>query len=103
MIVAVVEYKLPTVLPRRQILEIFKMAEGKFRGLDGLEQKYFNYDENTGNGLSVYIWTSLEKATQCFSLQFAAEFESIFKSKPVIRYFDTLMVIDNVDGMVSFP
>lgn len=72
MITAIVEYRLPSVLPRGQVLEIFKMAETRFRGLDSLEQKYFTYDEKTGNGLSVYIWSSLEKATQCFSSQFAA-------------------------------
>ncbi len=103
MIIAVVEYKLPSILPRGQVLEIFKMAEGKFRGLDGLEQKYFTYDESTGNGLSVYIWSSLEKATQCFSPPFATEFERIFNAKPTIRYFDTLMVIDNVSDRISFP
>lgn len=78
------------------------MAETRFRGLDSLEQKYFTYDEKTGNGLSVYIWSSLEKATQCFSSQFAAEFEKVFNTTPAVRYLGTLMVIDNVADKVSF-
>jgi hypothetical protein len=102
MITAIVEYKLPTTLPRDQVQGIFKMAEGKFRGMDGLEKKYFTYDEKTGQGLSVYFWSSLEKAQQCFTPEFAAEFESIFKAKPSIKYMDTLMLIDNIADQVSF-
>jgi hypothetical protein len=102
MISAIVEYQLPSALPRNQVLEIFKMAEGKFRGMDGLEKKYFTYDDKTGQGLSIYIWSSLEKAQQCFTKEFAAEFETIFKAKPSVRYMDTLMLIDNLADQVSF-
>jgi hypothetical protein len=102
MITAIVEYKLPSVLPRNQVLEIFKMAEGKFRGLDGLDKKYFTYDDKTGQGISIYVWSSLEKANQCFTHPFASEFEKVFKTRPTIRCLDTLMVIDNAADQVSF-
>jgi hypothetical protein len=102
MITAVVEYQLPAILPREQVLKIFSMAEGKFRGMDGLDKKYFGYDEKTGAGLSVYIWLSMEQAARCFAEPFATEFEKVFNTRPTIRYIDTLMMIDNAADRVAF-
>ena len=95
MITAIVEYQLPSVLPRDQVQKIFSMAESKFRRMDGLHKKYFGYDERTGAGTSVYVWSTPEHATRCFSPQFVAEFERVFNTRPTIRYVDILILVDN--------
>lgn len=103
MITAIVEYTLPAPASRQTMCDRFKAAERKFRGLPGLERKYFCYSETTGSGLSVYVWPSRAAAEAFFTPDFVAGFEKSFGTPPRIRYFDTLMIIDNVDDRVTIP
>lgn len=103
MILTVIDYTLPVAATRTAMLEKFQRAEAKFRGLAGLERKYFCYDETTGRGFSGYVWTRRSDAEAFFSPQFIAGFETSFGAKPTIRYFDALMVIDNMADTVVLP
>jgi hypothetical protein len=103
MILALIDYTLPVAATRQAMLDKFQRAEAKFRGLAGLERKYFCYDETTGTGFSAYVWTRRADAEAFFSPQFVAGFETSFGAKPTIRYVDALMVLDNKTDTVGFP
>ncbi|MDM0032637.1 hypothetical protein QTI33_10915 [Variovorax sp. J22P271] len=103
MITAILEYCLPTPCARSAVLEKFKQAENRFRGMAGLQRKYFCYDEASGLGLSVYLWDSKTAAEAVFTEAFISGFESGFGVRPSIRCIDTLMIVDNAaDAVVVF-
>lgn len=104
MITAILEYSLAAPAARSTLVEKFKMAESRFRGLAGLQRKYFCYDENSGRGLSVYLWDSKAAAEAVFTEAFIGGFEASFGVRPSIRYIDTLMIVDNAaDEVLVFP
>lgn len=101
MITTIVEYKLPSVLARDEVLEKFKAARDKFVKTEGLFKKYFCYDASDGSGASVYIWKDLSYAEAFFTPEMLHAFEQTFGCRPRLRHVDTLMTIDNVTGKVS--
>lgn len=102
MIATIVEYKLPSVLARDEVLGKFKAARDKFVDTEGLLKKYFCYDASDGSGASVYIWKDLSCAEAFFTPAMLHAFEQTFGCRPRLRHVDTLMTIDNVTGDVSF-
>ena len=82
------------------MVEKFKLAENRFRGMAGLQRKYFCYDEASGRGLSVYLWDSQAAAEAVFTEAFMSGFEASFGVRPSIRCIDTLMIVDNAADAV---
>lgn len=104
MITAILEYSLPTPSARSALAEKFKLARDRFRGMAGLQRKYFCYDKTSGRGLSVYLWDSKAAAEAVFTEAFISGFEASFGVRPSIRYIDTLMIVDNAaDEVIVFP
>ncbi len=104
MITAILEYSLSAPMARSAMVAKFKLAGDRFRGMSGLQRKYFCYDEASGRGLSVYLWDSKAAAEAVFTEAFAAGFEASFGVRPSIRYIDTLMIVDNrADEVAPFP
>ncbi len=96
-----VDYHLPDTPPRSAIMEGFVgAANSMFKDMPGLLSKQFCYDENTGNGHSVYLWETQEKAEAFFSPAFFEHFHEVFGVEPTITYLDILVLVDNRVGDV---
>ena len=96
-----ITYNLPGKPPRRAITEKFVGAANSiFKGLPGLMSKQFCYDETTGDGHSVYLWESREKAEEFFSPAFVEHFREVFGVDPTITYLDIPVLVDNRVGDV---
>jgi heme-degrading monooxygenase HmoA len=94
-----VNYNLPNTPPRAAVMEKFiGAAKNMFSGMDGLLSKQFTYDENTGDGLSVYLWDSAEKAEAFHGESFVTHFKETFGVDPIIEHRDILILVDNRAG-----
>ena len=98
MATVLVNYTLPQILPRLEVMKLFEKSIEIFSGMDGLHSKQFCYDEKTGKGLSVYHWNSIEQAEAFFSPIFLKNFEAKFGAVPSYEIFDTLLLVDNRVG-----
>jgi len=47
-------------LPREEFLRRYKERMPQFRNVTGLVQKYYSYDESTGEWAGIYLWDSEE-------------------------------------------
>ncbi len=103
MIVEYVSFKYPPGWTREQILEDARPTAVKWRANKELIRKHYIADEN-GQGGAFYIWPSREAAQRGHDAEWRAGIEKRIGSAPVIRYFDLLMLVDNVAGKVTeFP
>lgn len=93
-----VNYNLPLRPPRAMMIEEFvDAANAKFKGMPGLHNKQFCYDESTGDGLSVYLWETDEQA-EGFAASFVDSFRETFGVEPTVTLHPALVVVDNRAG-----
>lgn len=95
MITVIFEYTLPVKKSKEEMLKMFKHAEPMFRGMDGLQRKTFCYNEESGQGMSIYQWENEVASATCFAPNFLKAFEDAFGTTPKIEAIPALFVIDN--------
>lgn len=99
MIVELVLFKSPPGMDRAAILEDAKHTIPRWRANKDLLRKHYMLGDGEGGGL--YIWPSRAAAEKAHDAEWHAAVEKRTGSKPVIRYFDLLMLLDNENGTVT--
>lgn len=100
MITAIVEFKLPQAITILQAREIFLSTAPKYQGMPGLIRKYyFLAPEGTTAG-GVYLWQSRQDADRLYSKEWKAFVREKYGSEPVVNFFDTPVVVDNISNEV---
>jgi uncharacterized protein (DUF2267 family) len=97
-----VKYVLPTPVPRNTLAERFKQSDQRFRNVPDLIRKYYCYDEVSGTGHSVYLWTDEAAARAFFSEEFLSSFAEKFGATPELTFVDKLIVVDNEQDKTVF-
>ena len=101
MITVIVKYQVPGDSDRAEVAAMFKQgAEGMFKGMPHLYSKQFCFDENSREGLSVYLWENRSAAEAFFSDAFVEGFSASMGCVPYITYYDNLVTVDNLSGDV---
>ncbi len=95
MITVTFKYTLPVKKSKEEMLKMFKHAEPMFRGMGGLRRKTFCYDEESGQGMSIYQWENKEASATCFAPSFLKAFEDAFGTTPQLMAIPALFEIDN--------
>ncbi len=96
MYAAIVTYTPDDTLSEADIEARFEASTPLFSGMPGLVRKYFCFDSERREGVSLYIWESEEAAKGCFdSPQFQQGFRSAFGCEPVIRIINVRHLVDN--------
>jgi hypothetical protein len=101
MIVELVLFKSPPGMTRNEVLEDAKHTIPRWRANKKLVRKHYLLDEAAGEGCGLYIWPSREAAQKAHDAEWHASVEKRTGGKPVIRYFDLLMLLDNESGKVT--
>ena len=97
MYIAIVQ--LPGVVrSREEAISAGLASSSKFRGLDGLDTKYYLNGENGGGG--VYVWVAREKAEAFYTEDWHRAMEAHFGVRPVVTFYDNYVVVDNDAGEV---
>ena len=99
MVTVLVKYKTPRNFTREEITEILQLgAEHMFKGMQHLHSKQFCFDIETSEGLSVYLWDSMENAQAFFTEDFLESFKQGMGAVPTVEYFETILAVDNRVG-----
>ena len=100
MIVELVLFRSPPGMDRDAVLQDAKHTLPRWRANKELVRKhYLLSDDGWGGGL--YIWPSREAAEKAHNAEWQAGVEQRTGAKPVMRYFDLLMLLDNEKGTVT--
>lgn len=91
----IVKYALKAGMERSLLLSAFEGSTGKFAPVPGLIRKYFCFDQDKMQGVSVYLFASQKDADGFFSEPFMTEMTNRFGSRPELYSVDTLLVLDN--------
>jgi hypothetical protein len=102
MIVEIVTFDAPKEWDRARTLEDAKHTIAKWQANRELVRKHFllGLEAAEGTGGGIYIWPSLEAAQRAHDAEWHASVEKRTGSKPTIRYFDLLLLIDNDNAKV---
>ena len=100
MIVEFVEFRHRAGLSREQILAEARATVSKWRSDADLIRKYYVAGDDDMGG-AVYVWPSREAAERGHNAAWRSAVEQRTGARPVIRYFDLFMLIDNAAGSVT--
>jgi hypothetical protein len=100
MITAVVCFPLPEGTTRDAAKAMFEKSAPNYRGVPGLVRKYYLYGEDlTGGG--VYLWHSREAAERFYSDAWKSMIAQRYGAQPEISYYDTSVIVENVEQKAS--
>jgi len=100
MIVELVLFRSPPSMDREAVLQDAKQTLPRWRANKELVRKhYLLSDDGWGGGL--YIWPSRAAAEKAHNAEWQAGVVQRTGAKPVMRYFDLLMLLDNEKGTVT--
>ncbi len=100
MITEIVSFKVTPGMSRDDVLEDARSTLDRWRGFPGLVRKTFLMGEND-RCVGVYLWESKDHALQGHDAVWLDRAEARWGNRPDIRYFDTLMELNNGAGEVT--
>ena len=98
MITEYVLFDLPTGISRDKIVQGMRDVAPHWRDDADLIRKTFVYDPEANQAGAFYLWKSRDAAERAHDQRRRQRILETYCSVPVIRYFDTPLVVDNVLG-----
>ena len=100
MITVIVEFKLPEKISRDQAKETFLSTAPKYKGMAGLQRKYYFLSENGTKTGGVYLWNSREDADRIYTEEWKAFVRGKYGTDPLITYLECPVVVDNISNEI---
>jgi len=94
MITEYVLFDLPKSISRRQVVAGIREVAPKWRATPDLIRKTFVYDPDNGQAGAFYLWKNKAAARRAHDAAWRRRIREIYGSAPVIRYFQTPLVVD---------
>jgi hypothetical protein len=101
MITALVQFKLPQPVTREKARELFSATAPKYREVPGLIRKYYVLSQDGASAGGVYLWKSKDDAERLYSADWKKSIQERFGSAPMVTYFESPVVVDNVAGSIQ--
>ena len=88
-----VHVRLRSKLSHDEVVAIMKERAPEFRALEGLEQKYYLHDPETGDYGGFYVWRSLDDALAYLASDLAATIAAAYEcvAPPEVTVHEILM------------
>ena len=96
MITELVLFDLPKGITREQVVSGMRESAQHWRGCPELVRKNYLYDAQKGQAGGVYLWPDQAAAQRWHDEPWRQRIRQLYGSEPVIRYFDTPLVVDNL-------
>jgi hypothetical protein len=96
MITAIVQYRLPRHISQADCERHFHSIADNFKGVEGLHRKNFIWADDGWAG-GVYLWENMDAAKVFYSGPWVDGIRARYGMDPIIRYFETSAITDNVD------
>jgi hypothetical protein len=100
MITEFVLFNLPPGLPRETVVQGMRDVAPRWAADPALIRKTFVYDAQAGQAGAFYLWPDRAAAERAHDAAWRERIVQAYGSEPVIRYFDTPLVVDNALGQV---
>lgn len=95
MITEVVLFNLPEAMTRDQVISNYRQTAAKWQANPDLIRKNYLFDADARQGGGVYLWKDIAAAKRWHDDAWRAKVVELYGSEPMIRYFDTPIVVDN--------
>jgi len=93
-------FDLPAGLSRDDVVRGMHEVAPRWQANTELIRKTFVYDAQANQSGAFYLWPNLEAAQRAHDAAWRQRIIDRYGSAPVIRYFDTPLVVDNALGRV---
>lgn len=100
MITELVLFDLPAGITRDQVIEGMRATAPSWRANTELVRKNYLYDAAMGQAGGAYLWPSVEAAQRGHDAGWRARIRQLYGSEPVIRYFETPLIVDNAQDQL---
>jgi hypothetical protein len=100
MLIALTSFKLREPITREQARSIFLSTAPTYRGVAGLFKKHYLLSEDGGTAGGVYLWNSRAEAEALYTDAWRAFVREKYGTDPVVTYFDSPVLVDNVAQQV---
>lgn len=101
MVTTVVNFKLPAQVSRDKAKELYRGTAPKYREVAGLVRKYYLLTEDGGTGGGVYLWKCKADAEKLFTPEWKQFIKDRYGAEPVITYYESPVLVDNLTGEIS--
>ena len=98
MITTLVQFQMSTPITIEDATRRFESSAPKYQNLPGLIRKYYIRSEDGRAAGGIYLWESRQAAEKVYSGEWRARVEKLYGGKPVITWFDSPVIVDNLMG-----
>ncbi len=98
MITEYVLFKLPAGISRAEVLQGMQEVAPRWRAEPELVRKTFIFDSDANQAGAFYLWRQRAAAERAHDEAWRQRIRERYGSEPVVRYFETPLVVDNVLG-----
>ena len=103
MITEYVLFNLPAGITRDEVVQGMREVAPRWRANTELIRKTFVFDAEVGQTGAFYLWPNRAAADRAHDDAWRQRIRDTYGSEPVIRYFDTPLVVDNALGHTIDP
>ncbi len=100
MITVIVEFKLPLKISIDQARETFLSTAPKYKGMAGLQRKYYFLSQDGSKAGGVYLWNSREDADRVYTEEWKTFVRGKYGTDPSLTYLDCPVVVDNITNEI---
>ena len=98
MITTIVQFQLPSPITLAEATRRFESSAPKYQNIPGLIRKYYIRSEDGRVAGGIYLWETRAAAERVYSGEWRERVEKLYGAKPVIAWFDSPVVVDNLAG-----
>ncbi|PIW27837.1 MAG: monooxygenase [Rhodospirillales bacterium CG15_BIG_FIL_POST_REV_8_21_14_020_66_15] len=100
MITVVVNFDLPPGTTLADATARYLDSSKKYLGAPGLVRKHYLYNAEQMKGGGAYVFETREQAKALFNADWIASITERYGAAPILTYFETPVVVDNVTGEI---
>lgn len=100
MIITLTSFKLRAPVTRDEAVAIFRSTAPKYRDVHGLLRKHYVIADDGATVGGIYVWQSRADADAMYTESWRAFVRGKYGTEPVVTYFDSPLLVDNVAGQI---
>lgn len=100
MITELVLFDLPAGISRDEVMAGMRATAPAWRANSELIRKNYLYDAARSQAGGAYLWPSIEAAQRGHDAAWRARIKQMYGNEPVIRYFETPLIVDNAQDQL---
>ena len=100
MITTLVQFRLPQPMSVEEARTIFNSTAPRYLQMPGLVRKHYLLSDDGLTGGGVYLWRTRADAERVYDAAWREFIRGKYGSDPVVTYFATPVMVDNVAGEV---